>query len=234
MTVLAAIQAACKQPSMGIYPAPTAVFASANQQEAELGALANECAQIIAKSHDWRKLTTLKTQAGDGTTTAFSMPADYDRMPVKAAIYRTAAQIPMSPVGDIDTWMDLQLRSWVGSVGWWIILGGELNVQPALGASDSAKFYYQSNAIVHPVSGANKATFTLDTDTFLLSERLLTLCLIWKWRSQKGLDYQQEIQDFGMAIAQEQARDKGSRIIHVGRARIPDGVSYAFPGTITP
>jgi hypothetical protein len=70
MTVLSAVQDACKLPSVNIYPAPTALFASTDQQEVQLCALANECAQFIAKAHDWRKLTTLKTQAGDGSTTS--------------------------------------------------------------------------------------------------------------------------------------------------------------------
>jgi hypothetical protein len=233
MTVLSAVQDACKLPSVNIYPAPTALFASTDQQEVQLCALANECAQFIAKAHDWRKLTTLKTQAGDGSTTSFALPDDYDRMPVKAQIFRTSTTRPMVMINDLDTWQLNRLQSISDPTGEAIILGGFLQIYPAMESTDSAKYYYQSNLIVDPASGSNKTAFTLDTDVFVLNERLLTLCLVWKYRSQGGLDYQQELQDYAMAMAQEIARDKGSRMIVLGRGRMPDGVATAYPGSIT-
>lgn len=211
---------------------PTALFSSTDQYEVELCSFANEVAEMIAKLHDWRKLTTLKTQAGDGTTTAFSLPTDYDRMPVKAAIFKTSAQLPLTPVQDLDVWQDIQLRSWTGGIGWWIILGGSLNIQPVLSASDSAKYYYQSNLIVDPATGDNKTSFTLDTDTFRLPERLLKLGVCWFWRAQKGLDSTQERTNFELALTQEIARDKGSRIIKLGRGRVSSDIPLAYPGSI--
>jgi hypothetical protein len=232
MTVLSAVQNACRLPSMGIHPAPTTLFTSTDQQEIQLCNLANECAQIIAKAHDWRKLTTLKTQAGDGATTAFSLPADFDRMPVNSSVFLTSTAAPLARVEDTDQWLALGLTSVAGTAGAWFIIGGTINVKPAVAASTSIKFYYQSNLIVDPASGDNKTAFTLDSDAFMLNERLLTSCLQFKWRSQNGLDYQQELSDFNMAMGQEVARDKGSRILHVGRARMPSGVTLAYPGTV--
>jgi hypothetical protein len=232
MTVLTAVQGACKNTSVGIFPAPTALFNSTEQQEIELCNLANETAQMIAKAHDWRLFTTLKTQAGDGSDTAFALPADYDRMPVKAKVWLTSNRTPLTRVEDTDEWMAIQLNSFSGLAGFWMILGGELNVYPAVSASTSVKYYYQSNLIVDPASGDNKATFTLDTDTFRLSERLLTLGMIWMWRSKKGLDFQQELANFNLAFAQETGRDKGSRMLMLGKPRTPAGVTVAYPGTI--
>ena len=233
MTVLTAVQNACKKPSLGLFPTPTALFSSTEQNELELCSLANEAAQMIAKAHDWQLLTTLKTQAGDGSDTTFDLPTDYDRMPVKASVYLTSTKTQLSPVTDLDRWQEIQLLGLSGVVGWWIIIGGQMNVYPAIASTDSAKYYYQSNLIVTPNSGSNKATFTLDTDTFRLPERLLTLAIIWMWRAEKGLDYQQELSDFNMAFGQETGRDRGSHIIRLGRARIPDGVSTAFPASIS-
>jgi hypothetical protein len=154
-------------------------------------------------------------------------------MPVKAQIFRTSTTRPMVMINDLDTWQLNRLQSISDPTGEAIILGGFLQIYPAMESTDSAKYYYQSNLIVDPASGSNKTAFTLDTDVFVLNERLLTLCLVWKYRSQGGLDYQQELQDYAMAMAQEIARDKGSRMIVLGRGRMPDGVATAYPGSIT-
>ena len=67
--------------------------------------------------------------------------------------------------------------------------------------------------------GTLKDGFTKDSDTFQLSENILELCMIWKWRAQKGLPYAQDQDNYEDAKEKLQAADKGSRIISVGRAR---------------
>jgi hypothetical protein len=230
MTVLSSVQEASRLLGMS---APTSLFASSLEYEIQIRTIANQAAKAIARQHDWRLLSTLKTQTGDGSSTAFALPTDYDRMPVKASVYLTSAQVPMSRVENLDDWMDIQLRGLTGFVGWWMLLGGQMNIYPAMSSSDSAKYYYQSNLIVDPASGSNKTDFTLDTDAFRLSEHVLTLAIVWRWRAQQGLDYDHEKQNFDVAMAQEAERDKGSRVLKIGTPRIPDGVSVAFPGTIT-
>lgn len=231
MSVLTACQNAARllKPGQAV---PTSVFNSTDTFAVELAALSNEAARAIAKVHDWRKLLTLKTQAGDATTTAFALPDDYDRMPVKAAVFATGMQGPMERVDDLDVWLDREIRSFTGSVGYWILLGGFLNIKPAMSASESAKYYYVTNLIATDSGGTPKLEFTADADIFRLPERLLTLALIWRWRHRKSLDYAEDMQNFEIAQSEEIARDKGSRILKVGRARIPDGVTMAFPGTI--
>lgn len=197
----------------------------------ELYSFSTEAATDIAKGHDWRLLTTLATLTGDGATTDFSLPSDYDRMPVKANVFRSSTTRPMTPINDLDDWQYNRLQSFNNPNGEWIILGGLILVYPAMSNTDTAKFYYQSNLIIDPASGSNKTAFTIDTDVFRLPERLLKLSLIWRWKQSKGYDYAEDMQTYGVALAQEITRDKGSRMIGVGRARMPD-VDLAYPGNI--
>lgn len=229
MTVLTAADQAKKLLGLG---ALSAIYASTDLFAVEIGALANEAAPDIAKRHDWRKLHTLKTQAGDASTTAFDLPTDYDRMPVKASVFLNSTKRPMTRVDDLDIWQRHRLQSLGDPTGEWMILSGQIHIFPAMGASDSAKFYYITNAIVDPASGSNKAAFTLDTDTFVLPERLLTLALVYRWRHLKGYDYAEDMQNYEIALAQEITRDKGSRMLTVGQPRYPVG-DPVFPGTIS-
>lgn len=215
MTVLSACQSAAIRLTG---QRPSAIFSSTGQFEMELGEIATEAAISIMKARDWQALTTLKTQAGDGTTTAFSLPDDYDRMPLGTRIYSSGSQVPLIPVLDLDQWQEFQITSIVGAPGYWIIVGGQLQILPAMGASDTARYYYVSNNIA-----TGKTAFSSDSDVFLLSERLLSLAIIWRWRASKGLEYAEHMKNFELAFSEEAGRDKGARILTVGRTRRGDG-----------
>lgn len=230
MTVFSACQDASRL--MGL-TAPTQIYGSTSRYEVELQAIANEAAKAIAKAHDWRKFTTLKTNTGDGTTTAFDLPSDYDRMPVKAGVYLNSSKTPMLGIIDLDQWLRNRLESFTPVTGEWIMLGGQMQIYPAMGSTDSAKYYYQSNKIVSADGGVTKAAFTSDTDSFRLDERMLTLEIIWRWRALKGLEYAEDMQSAEIAKSQEIARDKGSRILKIGKPRIPADAALAYPGTIS-
>lgn len=233
MTLLTACQNVARHPNVG-QPVPTAVMAATGQFESELVGLLPQCVRAIIDHHDWRLLTTLHTLTGDGATTSFSLPADYDRMPLKAAVFSTATQLPFEAVDDLDEWLRRDLMSFSSTQGSWIVLGGYLQIKhPTMPVGTDAKFYYVSNAVVAPAAGSNKAAFTLDTDSFRLPEILLELELIWRWRAAKGLDYAEDMENAQLALAGRAAKDKGSRVFHVGRARLPDDVRLAYPGTIS-
>lgn len=198
----------------------------------ELGELATEAAVDIARAHDWQKLLTLATIPGDGVTIAFDLPSGYDRMPKKeqihSATWRTAN---FRKVRDLDEWIYLQQTAIAGTPGSWILLGGKLQIFPAMPASEAAKFYFLTNKIIN---GAAAAAFTADADTFDLSERVLALALIWRWRAQKRMEYAEDMANYELALSQEIAKDRGSNVLTVGATRVPSGVMTTFPGVITP
>lgn len=229
MTVLSACQQASRLMTL---EAPLSIFGSTDTYAIELSALVNESAQAIAKAHDWRKLTVLQTQTGNNAATAFDLPTDYDRMPMHADVYTTRSRTPLSRVPDLNYWLEIELQNLSGGIGWWFILGGQIHFKPVLSSTDAAKYYYISNKIATANDASTKATFSADDDTFRLPERLLTLDLIWRWRQMKGLDYAEAMRNFEIAFGEEAGREKGSRIIRVGQARMPNDVNYAYPGYI--
>lgn len=229
MTILASCQSAA---ATLLGRQPSSFFGvSVGTDETEIASLANETAIAIMKAHDWQKLKTLKTHTGNGSATSFVLPTDFDRMlkkgNVHSSLYKTAY---FSPVDDEDEWLYLQDTLATATPGFWIILGGAFQIFPAMASTETARYYYISNLIF----SGTKTQATADADTFALPERLITLGTIWRWRSKKGLEYAEDMQNFNIALAEEISRDKGSRIITVGRARIPDGVQVAYPGNIIP
>jgi hypothetical protein len=231
MTVLSACQSAALRLSQ---TKPTSVFSSTASFDMEMAELSTETAIAIAKAHDWQKLTTLKTYSGDGSTTAFTLPSDYDRMikdgNVHSSLYQTAL---FRRVEDLDEWLYLSDLLATPTPGNWIILGGEMQILPAMASNETARFYYISNNIATGSGGA-QSSFMADADSFNLSERLLTLGLIWRWRAQKRLEYAEDMQNYEIALSEEISRDKGARILVVGNQRAPAGMqaAYPYPGTL--
>lgn len=229
MTVLTACQQAAVKLNQTV---PTSVFSTTDALAAELALAANETAEAILAGYEWQALMTLATFTGDGVTQAFSMPSDYDRMLKKAKVHSKTWQNALFVAArDEDDWLYTKDIGITGTPGKWIILGGQFQVFPAMPVGETARFYYISNKTI---ASGTKASFTVDADTFFLNEKLLRLGIIWRWRSNKRMEYAEDMSNFEIAMAETYGGDKGSKILRVGRIRTPANVDIAYPGTITP
>jgi|UniRef100_A0A6H1ZB64 hypothetical protein len=229
MTLLSVVQSVAKVVAVDV---PDQVASSTDREHVELFALANEMAERIASGHEWQILSRIHTLTGDGTTEDFDLPSDYARMLVKSQVWSSSLETPLSPISDLDKWLGLDVQSFDFVVNAWIIYGGQMHIKPALASAVTAKFFYQSNLIVAPASGSNKALFTADDDTFRLDERLLTLGMIWQYRAYKGVPYGEDMVNYESYLARLVARDKGSRMLRIGKVRMPSDVTVAYPQAI--
>lgn len=228
MTVLSALQSAAIRL---IGRKPSAFFGATDVFALEMQDLANEVAADIAKSHDWQALIRVATLAGDGTTVAFPFPSDYGRMLIQSDIFDAANWAwGYTRVLDINEFLWIKERGIQALPGSWIMYGNEFQFVPAPQSGAEATFPYIDKNYALATDGTTlKPAFTLDTDFFRLSERLLTLGLVWKWRQNKRLDYGEDEANFAKAFAEDSGRDKGSRIFRTGPARFPANVSIAYP-----
>lgn len=231
MSLLTVFQQAC---TSGIaLEKPSAVYGSTTREHVELANIANEMAAMIAASHEWQILNKIAVITGDGTTEDFALPADFDRMLDKSQLWSTSLETPLSPISDRDDWLELDIKTFDFVINAWIIYAGEIHIKPALSTGVQVKYFYQSN-----LWGLNGATpiseFTADTNTFRIDERLLKLGIIWKWREMKGLPYAEDLATYERLLAKLAMRDKGSRIIRLGKAVLPRDTTVAYPQSVEP
>ncbi len=232
MTILSAAQSACIRL---VGRRPQSLFSSTDTMMIEIADLANDVATDIMKSNDWRGLTKLHASAGNGTDTAFTMPADYNRMTLAGDVFNTSWPMQhFTPAGSLDFWRDLLNGAiTLASVtpGYWIILDGKFNVWPVLPSGQSAQFYYISKNIVCSNDGGTKPAFTVDSDTFLFDERLITLGLIWRWRAQKRMEYAEDLASYEKALSEIMGREKGANSIRKGPAlaNVSAGIAWPWP-----
>ncbi len=211
MTVLAAMQSAAIR-LLGRKPAP--FFGSSQQFELEMCDLVNEVAEDVAKYTDWQALIRIGTVAGDGATTEFNLPDDYDRFPLTASIQDyTNWAWGYGHYLDLDHFLFDEARDFNALPGGWIIYGDVMRFSPAPASGAQARFPYITKNIVQAFSTATKEDFTADDDEFLLPERLLTLGLVWRWRENKGLDASGDQEAFIKALDEYAAKQKGPVVI---------------------
>jgi len=210
---------------------PSVFFSSTGDFEQEMVDLANEVVRDIVKYGDWRALIKQKQMVGDGVTSAFDLPDDYDRMPKNGDVGRmnwyTWGYVDAP---DLNFWNDLVNGLASPSPGYWIMLGGQMQFIPPVDAGTTAEFYYVSkNAVIDGETGIRKAQFEKDSDKFLFDESLITLALIWRWRAMKRLDYAEDLQNYEIRIQQISGEDKGSRIVRMGKSIVDYNAQWAYP-----
>lgn len=207
---------------------PTAVYSSTGRTEQELQEVAMEAASRILWAHDWQTLKTQATVDGDGTTTDFDLPSDYHRMPKDAQVWSTRWDRPLIQVSPEDD-LRLAVREYDLVQGAWTLIGGKIRFRPALAANEDAYYLYISDAMVAPETGANKARFSVDTDTFRLDDRPLELGIIWEWKQRKRLGYEEDMASAEEALSKAIEKDKGARIItQSSRANVRAKTAYPW------
>lgn len=233
MPILAAMQSAAIR-LMG--QRPSVFFGASQNFEIEISDLVNEVAKDVVASADWQALIGIGVLTGDGSTTEFDLPADYEKMTVTAGVQDTTAWFwGYWAMTDINQFLYQESIGFQPYPGGWIIYGGKMRFVPAPPTDQNATFPYVSKNYARDAGTLEtKPAFTSDGDEFLLPERLLTLGLVWRWRENKKLDFTGDQEAFMKAIGEYAAKDKGTRIYRrSGYMRLP-GTYPAWPWALGP
>lgn len=221
MSVLSVVRDAATSLGLEI---PSVLFSNTSRTWVEMQSVVNECARQILEEYDWQRLKKVATITPNGTT-AFPMPADYDRMVMDTNLWgQSFTYYPSQQVTDFNEWLRLMTFSPETWEQRWSVFGGNINVLPILPDGEPLVYGYVSNSIAN----GSQPEFAADTDAFTLDERLLKLSIIWNWKSNKGQDYAADLQKYEDAVAKARFKDPGSRqTIYSGRGmRFPTGQSF--------
>lgn len=80
--------------------------------------------------------------------------------------------------------------------------------------------------------GETRSDWAADTDTFLLSEDLLELGVIWRLQQRLGLAYLEEKDEYERQVDQAAARDGGNAILHLTTPQWFMGTYVSDPGLV--
>lgn len=232
MSILDVVQKAVT--SLGI-EVPTVVYASTDRDMVEMKVVISEMATRLVEAHDWNRLKTLGVLTGNGATETFAFPVGYDRMLKTARLWPSNSPFAtLRHYADTDEWFGQTAQGFSTAIGGWTLIGETIAIRPIVPSAATVRFYYISNQYAKAADSTLKSAFTLDADTFRLSERLLKLGIVWQWKASKGQPYAEDLTTFEEALAQDIGTDKGSNILTLGRSGWSYGAELAFPGVIVP
>lgn len=221
----AAIQVGLSQPS---------VAASATDRTTvELVYWANYAARELAQWHDWTALATAGSITGDGATTEWATPVDFDRMAKRNRLQKendTAYRLIGPLSGDQRT--DWRARSplQINNIFW--LRGGKIIINPAVAQDQNVLYEYQSKYLAFNSAGAAKLEMTADDDRPRLDEECVKLGTVWRWLRQKRLDYTQEREDWRQRAELLAGRDQSIAPIAAGLRDDIDPMDLYMPDTI--
>jgi hypothetical protein len=229
MTLLSVVKDVCLATGVAV---PQSVFTNitGNRTMQEMLSLANEMAQRIAYDfRDWTKFRKTQTFVGNGVTTAFNLPTDFQRMLLTTNVWRsTSTQAAMIYVADTDQWLNRRAGDDIDTWGEWTIIGGQMLIMPAMAVGTSAYFAYLHKNCVTLAAGGVSNEFQSDGDNFALGDRLLKLGMIWQWKANKGAAYAEDMGTYGDALNTLAGRDAPAPIL-VGRRTSSFAIQSSYP-----
>lgn len=186
----------------------------------------------LVRVHDWQFLEKTQTFTGDGSTSAFPLPADYGRI-VNQTEWSTSNQRPMTGPMSPQMWGWCQYG--IVSSGFYYryrILENKLHVFPTPGAGEEFAFFYVSKNWVMDASMTYKDTITFGTDVPLFDKRLMTSGVKARLWGQKGFDTTQVQAEFDYVLSSEKGITQAAPVIGlsgndtgllIGPNNVPDG-----------
>lgn len=194
---------------------PSAIISSTEETSQQLRALAQQEGDELSRAHDWRRLKVQATITGDGSTTLFDLPDDFDRqVPGDALWLDDSPQLPLiGPISD-EEMLALQAATANPSRPVWRYFGDQFEIWPALSSTQTVTYEYRTSEWIVSFDGtATRSRWVADSDLAKVPERIMTLGLVWRWKRAKGLDYAEEFESYQMEKTKAMRADGGFRRI---------------------
>jgi hypothetical protein len=217
---------------------PFSVIGNADTNTQKLLAFAQDTGRELTERGDWRNLDTAGSITGDGTTTLWPLPSDFMRLcpgegsPVGPFISSLRPYTPLfGPVNDENL---NQMKAFPAAtiLPVWRFIGSNIEIWPALALNEIITYHYYSNAWVKPAGGANKAAWSVDTDTSLIAEDTIMKGVVWRWKSSQGFDYAEDMRQFELSFERNNGQQGTERIVSTSHSPVGDA-DRDWQGTIS-
>lgn len=183
----------------------------------------NSAPDITANTYEMRQIKSLMNAAGvdintrvewtgafkgltvAGDVMSVDLPDDFQEMAAAGAVMldKTTYQ-PVRPVLDPTTWLFLR-RTTASSQSYYHISAGSILFLPSLDSDGAIVRYISKNWLED-----DKSEVTDNTDQPIFPDELLARAVIWRWRRQKGLAYDDHMAEFEADLEAAIKADRGA------------------------
>jgi hypothetical protein len=222
MTLLTICQDAANE--IGV-PSPSAVIGSTDTTAIQLLAAANREGKNLVTGYDWEVLVKEENHtaiANESQGKLSVIATDFERFSNNTMWNRTSDRKFYGPLNNTE-WQTLKGSVQSGITNYFRIRGGKLLMNPVPTVGDAIYFEYISEWWVDTTGNgdANATRYAADANTTILDENLITLGVIWRFLKQKGLPYDNQLQEYQIKLFEKQAKDGAKPIIRMsGSSRL--------------
>ena len=222
MTLLTICQDAANE--IGV-PSPSAVIGSTDTTAIQLLAAANREGKNLVTGYDWEVLVKEENHtaiANESQGRLSAIATDFERFSNNTMWNRTSDRKFYGPLNNTE-WQTLKGSVQSGITNYFRIRGGKLLMNPVPTVGDAIYFEYISEWWVDTTGNgdANATRYAADANTTVLDENLITLGVIWRFLKQKGLPYDNQLQEYQIKLFEKQAKDGAKPIIRMsGSSRL--------------
>ncbi|OOG65851.1 hypothetical protein B0E45_26410 [Sinorhizobium sp. A49] len=199
MTLLSSINEVCDVVALDRFDS---VYGSVNPNAQTMVALAQEAGDEIARRGDWQQM--LKERVAQSSPEP--LPADYERLTPGGAV-RNAAGAFYRPITNSSQWA--VIVGVVSAQPYFFIKGNQILFSPAASGVASVIDYVSKFWVLHDPEGSGD-TLAADDDAPLFPERLLVKGILWRWKRQKGLPFDDALAEFEADLLQEINANRGA------------------------
>lgn len=228
MTLLTMVRSAARR--IGV-ARPNVVATATDPTVALLFELSQQEGDELARYGDWRALRKEKTftTVAAETQTDTPIPTDFAGFIDETLWNRSARRLLYGPV-DPAEWQAYKAQSTFPVVDTFTLRGTSWLMQPTPAAGQTIAYEYRSANWCQSSGGTAQSAWAADTDTALLSERLMALGLIWRYRQNRGLNWMPDHENYLNEVDGELARDKPRKIVNMQHGGPPQRI----PGLVVP
>lgn len=213
-------------------PQPANVFGNPEPNARLLLECANEEGMALASEWEWQALRAEQVFTASGTAIqANALPTGFDRMVADTFFNRSAGRRVVGPL-TAQEWQAHRAATPTVVFDAFRFEGGNLEIIPTPPAGTTYAFEYVTRFWCVGTNGAPQSEWLADTDTALLSEDVIRLGVIWRFKQSRGLDYAEDRDSYERQKVAAMARDGARRVVSLAsggdaptlrQPTVPDG-----------
>lgn len=211
----------------------TAVINSEDENVIKLTSLLSIEGDELSKAHGWRKLKQRGTITGDGVSTYFAIPEDFTRFAPGEVLWEVGGLWQTLRHVSDEEMLAIQSDSVSLLRPVWRFYDDDIEFYPVIPDGQVLNLEYRSEYWVTDSAGAvGKARPTADDDIFRLPENLLKLGLIWRFRQDRGLNYDEDFRSYQNALSRYTFNDAPRSTLRIGPKLINNGLAAGMYGDV--
>ena len=160
----------------------------------------NAAGDDIARRTEWSRL--YKQWNVTGGVAEIILPDDFLKMAQSGAVRANKARyIPIRPISSPQQWQMISNRP--SAQGFYHLSEGKIMFSPTLDQDGAVVRYISTNWVM------GKNEITQNGDEVLVPERLIVKGAVWRWKRQKGLQFEDGLAEFEADLVIEIKADRG-------------------------